>query len=340
MSLIPTIYSSDDAGAPVLTGLAGSLAALLDAILVNGYGSGSTAKAGLGWTRPYTGTNLRAYRNNAVSGLGYYLRLDDTQARVGRLRTYTSMTAISTGSGMAPTTSMRTNGALWVKSDTADSTARKWWVIGNERCFYLFICPVGQESTGVPDDIALGVPYFAGRIKSRKPGDQYDFAVALGLNTYNQGEWYQTLSYLFTNVHVGLGWGSGVSSSAPSDGSAVAISRGYGQTGNPVVARVGPDIAATQTTWGGTDTSGSVPYPDPVSGGLILSPGFLVEGVGLARGYFPGLFVPAHGQPLADLQIESNVAGLPAGTKLLAKRFRYSPGNPGGQVLFDITNEW
>lgn len=339
MSLIPTIYSSEDPGAPVLTGLAGSLAALLDAILVNGYGSGSTAKAGMGWTRPYTGTNLRAYRNNTVSGLGYYLRLDDTQTRVGRLRIYTAMTAISTGSGMAPTTSMRTNGALWVKSDTADSVARKWWAIGNERCFYLFMAPVGQDQTGIPEDGAQGIPHFAGRLRSRKPGDQYDFAVSLGMNAYNAGDWPNTLSWAFRNIYSGMGWSQGVYQSTPSEGAAVAIARGYLQTGNPVVARIGPDIAGSQTCWGGED-GGAVAYPDPVSGGLILSPGLLVEGVSIARAYYPGLWVPAHARPLSDLQIETNIPGLPAGTKLLAKSYRYAPTYPGGQVMFDIANEW
>lgn len=341
MSLIPTIYSSDDPGAPVLTGLAGSLAALLDAILVNGYGSGSTAKAGLGWTRPYTGTNLRAYRNNPVSGLGYYIRLDDTQARVGRLRTYTSMTAISTGSGLSPTTSMRTNGALWVKSDTADSTARKWWAIGNERCFYLFMCPVGTDQTGQPDDVAFAVPYFGGRLSSRKPGDQFDFGIALGMNAYSQGDYGQYLSFLFTNVYVARDWSTGTYNASPADGSSIAISRGHGQTGNPVVARVGSDISMNTGTWGGSDSgNGAVPYPDPVSGGLILSPGFIIEGQNLARGYFPGIYVPSHNQPLPDLQVETNVAGLPEGTKLLGKRFRYSMNVAGGQVFFDITNPW
>ncbi|WP_297486902.1 MULTISPECIES: hypothetical protein [Pseudomonadota] len=34
-----TIYSSKDASAPALTGIAGSLVAVLDACLVNGYGT-------------------------------------------------------------------------------------------------------------------------------------------------------------------------------------------------------------------------------------------------------------------------------------------------------------
>ena len=54
---VPTVYRSDDASAPVITGTAGDLVMALDAILVNGYG----AKSAAGWTIAYTGANKRAY---------------------------------------------------------------------------------------------------------------------------------------------------------------------------------------------------------------------------------------------------------------------------------------
>ena len=65
-----TIYRSSDAGAPSLTGAAGSLIALLDACLRTGYGT----KAGAGWTKPFTGTNIAAFRQGA-GGNGRYLRV-------------------------------------------------------------------------------------------------------------------------------------------------------------------------------------------------------------------------------------------------------------------------
>jgi hypothetical protein len=339
MSLIPTIYSSDDPGAPTLTGQAGSLAVLLDAILVDGYGSGSTAKAGLGWTRAFTGTNLRAFRNNIVSGLGYYVRLDDTQTRVGRLRTYIAMTAISTGTGMAPLAAQRTNGALWLKSDTADATARKWWAIGNEQCFYLFIVPVGGDVTSV-FDLTPAVPYFAGRMVSRKPGDQFAFGLALGVNTYAAGAYSGDLSNLFRNYVSSVAWNAGVYTGSVEYLSFV-FSRGHAQTGNAVAARVAPDMPANTSSWGGND-SNPVPYPDPVSGGMLISKPPVIEGINLARAYFPGLYVPSHYKPLVDLQVETNIPGLASGTKLLAKTWAYSPTATiaGGQVLFDITNPW
>lgn len=68
-----TAYFSTDASAPTLTGTTGSLVALLDAILVNGYG----AKAAAGWSIAYTGTSKRDYKQGTGSN-GYYLDVDDS----------------------------------------------------------------------------------------------------------------------------------------------------------------------------------------------------------------------------------------------------------------------
>jgi len=100
VSLIPSIYTSTDAGAPQLTGQAGSLLALLRAVLVNGYSTGATAKAPLGWTQEFSGTNKAVFRNNPTTGSGYRLRIDDTQAREARMRAYTTMTNVDTGTGV------------------------------------------------------------------------------------------------------------------------------------------------------------------------------------------------------------------------------------------------
>lgn len=134
-----TVYKSTDASAPVLTGQAGSLITLLDAILVNGY----VGKTAAGWTKPYSGTNLAAYRTGA--GAMNYLRVDDSAAgtyALGReafLRGYEAMTAISTGTGPFPTTSQLTSGCFLQKSATAGATAVPWVAIADSRTLYLFI---------------------------------------------------------------------------------------------------------------------------------------------------------------------------------------------------------
>src|SRR5438309_11659795 len=70
------VYKSTDASAPALTGQVGSLTALLDAILVNGYGT----KTAAGWTIGFTTTKKLAYLHNltgANNACGTYLCVDD-----------------------------------------------------------------------------------------------------------------------------------------------------------------------------------------------------------------------------------------------------------------------
>jgi len=87
-------YTSLDSSAPQLTGAAGSLIAILDACLVNGYGSKSPA----GWTKEYSGTNVASYRNPTTGGRnGVYLDVKDTNATYYTCRGYETMTAIDTG---------------------------------------------------------------------------------------------------------------------------------------------------------------------------------------------------------------------------------------------------
>ena len=136
-----TVYQSSDGSAPVLTGQVGSLVALLDACLVNGYG----AKAAAGWTKPYTGTNKAAFLQGG--GSGFYLRVQDDgpgtgAAREARMTGYETMSDVDTGTGPFPTAAQGVGGVAMVvcrKSDTADATARNWIVIADDRTVYVLI---------------------------------------------------------------------------------------------------------------------------------------------------------------------------------------------------------
>ena len=59
------LYQSSDVGAPIFYGTSGSLVDLLDACLVNGYGS----KSGAGWIKPFpnTGNKVGCYKMNTGS---------------------------------------------------------------------------------------------------------------------------------------------------------------------------------------------------------------------------------------------------------------------------------
>ena len=71
------VYSSTDASAPVLTGQVGSLIAVLDACLVNGYGT----KTAAGWTKPFAdASNTAVYRSGSGSRAFFRFFDDGTAA--------------------------------------------------------------------------------------------------------------------------------------------------------------------------------------------------------------------------------------------------------------------
>lgn len=132
----PKIYMSIDDAAPALTADAGSLIALLDACLVDGYGE----KAPAGWGKAFSGANLAAYR--APEGLRPYLRVDDTggeatyAAQVARLEGYLDMSAITAGTGKF--TSL-TTGVYFGKSLGDDGNSpRQWLLAADDKRLILF----------------------------------------------------------------------------------------------------------------------------------------------------------------------------------------------------------
>lgn len=121
MSLVPTVYKSTDPGAPLLSGQAGALAMLLDALLVDGYGSGANRKPGMGWSRAFSGSNVRVFRNAPITGTGFYLRVDDTAQRSALLRGFATMSDIDVGTDPTPTIALKSNGSRWDKSSVASA---------------------------------------------------------------------------------------------------------------------------------------------------------------------------------------------------------------------------
>lgn len=170
------IYQSTDASAPTLSGQAGTLVDVLDACLVNGYGSQTAA----GWTKSFTASNKAVYR--APTGTQYYLRVDDTAslvtARYALLRGYETMSDIDTGTNGFPTTGQLPNGMQIQKSSSVDANSRSWCVIAHERSFYLFTAP---NTTGISNWATASIAatpsdsqFFFGEILSFKSADAYN----------------------------------------------------------------------------------------------------------------------------------------------------------------------
>lgn len=326
MSLTPTIYSSSDAGAPSLSGQAGALAALLDAILVDGYGAGQSAKSPLGWTREYQqGGTLRVYRNSPDTGTGHYVRIDDSRPIYATVTGYELMTDIGSGSGQFPLSTQRADGVAWGKSSAASGLSRAWWAIGNEYCFYLFI---DTHGTGIEQAPAVN---FAGNFIRSNVTDGWNFAISDSGATSIAAGAYQSMRLLYLRT---------VIDANPISTSTLVLARA--QDGRQSVLGAcagGGPVHQEYPGWQGLGTSGFA-YPEPISGSLLYCRMAVLQGPQQIRGFMPGIFQSMHHAGIADMQRIEDVDGLPDGTTLLCKVARAGNGTQYPRALFDLTNPW
>ena len=266
------VYYSTDASAPSLTEQSDALIGILDACLVNGYGS----KAAAGWTKPFSGTNLAAYLQGS-GGNGHYLRVDDTGTTTARCVGYEAMTDVSTGTNAFPLAAQLSGGGYFYKSATADATARAWCLIATEKAFYLYIGYA--ESTLIAAGVATRHIYFFGSITSFKTGDAYGTMLIANRTSATSGSAFgESSSGSYSNAHGGH-----------------FMARSYTQSGQSVAC--GKYSSAITSSYLGYSAS-TLTYPDPVTGGMLLSPVYVYEAVVLARrGLLPGCWAPIHSLP-------------------------------------------
>lgn len=261
----PTIYKSSDSGAPTLDGQAGSLIAVLDACLVNGYGS----KAAAGWTKPYSGTNTAVYQ--PVDG--HPLDVNDNGAGAGTtqeatVRGYESMTAVATGTNPFPTTAQQAAPGIYIrKSTTATSTARGWVLIADGYTFHLFTLPADTTSA------YQGFSY--GRFYSFKSGDAYRTMI-----------FGKTVS----GVNAG-GLGISPASSAGTGTSGLYAPRTHAATGTSIQMSVNGIGSVITNPW---------PGPNSADGLVYISRWLLGESLVGVRGYVRGIYQMLTGNSMSD----------------------------------------
>ena len=298
---------SDMPGAPSLTRAAGSMASLLDALLVDGWGlqsatsvvvasgvatatfpsdhaaalhsvvevAGATGAwadlngeqkitlsssntlqwatalpdgtatgaitvkmAGGGWTRPFTGTNLRAYKSASPEGHGQYLRVNDAGADNTRVVGYETMTAISTGTGMFPTSAQVSGGYYWWKSGYGDDTPVKWLFATDGRLFWLCV-----ESAGASYSSAK-VYAFGDLVPEAPAGDPY---ATLLLGDASASEGSGAFSYMTRNTQ---------------PNAQAAAPRQYGGSGTCVRGYL--EVRAPYYSYPS--------FPNPITGGVTFAP--------------------------------------------------------------------
>lgn len=304
-------YNSAQSGAPVLTGQVGSLIALLDACLVNGYGSMTPA----GWSKPYSGTNKASYRMGGGRLQGY-IDVDDSAvvtAKEARIVTYESMTALATGTNPTPSV----GGFLVVrKSNTADATARSWRLTGDERTFNLY---THWDSTGY----ASGTTF--GEFLDWVPSSNYPL-VLIGRHLENDASW---------------------SASAESYGKLTTADWAATTSGH-YLARDATGISKAITFevvpfFGGMNAAcwhGYAPFPNPADGSLLpVIMGIRESGKGL-RGVLRGVYGHAHaaGAITYALGDTDGGTGLFTGKTMMVGPGIYGGGSATGPIILEVSD--
>ena len=248
--------------------------------------------APLGWTRPYSGTNIAAYRQGGAATHKRFLRVRDSAYLTDpdgtarwRVRGYENMTGINSGTGPFPTTAQESgDGCRYLGpqggSSTANSDPRPWVLVGTPRAFYFMVAHQwdngGDPSYGLqhPKDVTEAggnVAVFLGEFTGlTKPADVYAYGVP-------------------SNYSYPLGHGSNLY--VPR----VAAGTGTGTVGNAIGGLAN-----------GNGTCFGAPYPSPANGGLTLgAPMVAVEHFAQTmRGSFPGLLTTFE-NPIANNAIRA-----------------------------------
>ena len=283
----PIVYKSTDANAPVLSGTAGALVALLEACLVTGYGD----KPGAGWTVPFKNARgtLAAFRN-AVSGTGFYLQVDhglSLTANTCRLQCYELMTAEDAGSLQWASTTDQSE--IFRASATVSTTPRPWVVIATPS--WVFFCGWGGLSsmpttaTSANGNTSGGV-FFFGDFTPYAPSDGYPCFFGYG---------YPTSSTSAAN------FGFGASKDYSTNFSSwMSVARPLTGVAGGVLA----GLAGGFTGGGGNICFGSgVGHPaDDPAVGVLLAQTIVLGETNKPRGYLPGIYAPMANHPWDNLE--------------------------------------
>lgn len=315
-----TLYKSTDASAPSLNGNAGSLISVLDACLVNGYGSQPAA----GWTKAFSGTNKASYRQG--SGPMHYLDVDDSgpgaaTTQEARIRGYETMTAVGTGTGPFPTVA-QVAGPNCRKSVATGTTARAWFLVADARTFYFWAATeVAIGSSGAYWGFAFGDIYsLAGS------GDTYKTQIICRVTENSVSTTGDTLP------KAGSFSGGLLGHYQARDYTGLGGSKNNTKIGGPL------GIMA-QVSIGEIGGSTGVGAPNLVDGKLYFAPILVQDATavsvrGRLRGAYEPQFKPAG---YSDGDTVAGEGALSGHTLLLVKGFALDSSSA---IAFDITGPW
>lgn len=174
-----TIYKSTDVGAPVMNSSAGSLLAVLDACLVNGYGS----KAAAGWSKTVIDapTYQAVYTQGAAAGLPQKkLYVKDDASTVGTANVW-ACDACTVAASPVLTNYFWTYETSYIgvltKANQETPQFSKWMIVATDRWVYIFTKRSAWGSRG-------WAMSFVGDLDTPYPADKGKFAVT-GFTTHD-----------------------------------------------------------------------------------------------------------------------------------------------------------
>lgn len=286
-------------------------------------GTISIKYAAAGWQKPFTGTNLAAYRSQDVASPKHYLRVRDSYGMYSTVAGFESMTAISTGTArFSRAASLDSNQSSWEKSQAADARPVPYLLAADSRAMLIAL------SAGIPLHsmyATSNVRGFGDPVVLAPGGDPW--CTFLSASTFDQGGSNE-------------GALSGSSAASGSTGSVVVPRRPNGTAG---VQSLGPrPMTASTIGMVSGDDAAFGPAPSAIDGSVLLSRMQLVQADGTPRAFVPGMwYVPQSGA--AALFGRGDVlagAGDLIGRRLRAVSVGNSIYSPSGIAFVDLTGPW
>lgn len=202
MTQAVTVYRWDDPGAPQITtpgGSANEIKAVLDAVLINGYGN----KQGLGWSKVHDDINGVVYRNSiAAGGSGGMIRFwpkvanwDGTLTASGQTMLFESAADFITSSNS------NKKGSFYSFRHPVSSGEKAWVIIGTNSAFYFTLGNYSADNAYPPYTINSAAKYnysmFAGDYVSTVQDDASRFIAMAGAESGNSESrsWGNTFDY-------------------------------------------------------------------------------------------------------------------------------------------------
>jgi len=289
-------------------------------------GTITVKQAPLGWEKPFSGTNLAAYRSLNATSKKNYLVIDDTTTFGAAVWGAEAMTSITAGTGIWPgTPTVFTKTTSWCKGTTAGAGVSRYVLVGDDKRFFLF--------TFSNSGLFVYNLYYFGDFASVNPAE-------IG-NVYLLAE--SSISPLTSAITYANSYSQGNCAILPSATYAGYTSRTgggvlFGRAYHCSVALAASNVfSGSNQTFGANDLAA-------VANAVGLSPMTIIEyttGYIAMRGYLKGIFYPLHRTVFSFAAMAVMPVSLPSGMR----KAMYVPCAQGsntsvGGVFIDMTGPW